>query len=414
MSDLNKKSQLATWLVKNKGIIVPEQQDTEIVKMAAQCPVATATEKGLVDDVDKAYEVMLIQTGAGSVDPTATSAPAVTSPVSAISAAESLQISKTLLAQQQDRAGVSANTTIEMLILDRPAPSEIIPAGTKGVIVEKGWKSFLAKIEGPNPEYKVLPDDGEEIDAAKRIASTTNFNTLKAAFEASTAVDVYVGGLNKKPIGYMVNKGTAVGAGSSPVQMTREQLEQFLVMDTAGYVIASETKPGAKLRYVKGRPDPSKPGQSTAGKTILADANKKAAIEAGSYDVSREKTTEVETTTCKSALQIRVEVIGKTLSDGVTPKTVTKRISLKADLPTLDRKPVYVDVFGTGIRETNSDLQEIPTGEQAKKISEAQRNAIAALRQKASDPAMLSDLAEIADKLAAFDTQATQSPAAVV
>jgi len=402
-----KKSELASYLVKSKGLLNPADQDAEIKKMAEQCPAATAADKGLVDDVDKAYEVMQITLG-GAVSPTATQAPSATQPTPSITAAEELQISKTLLAQNQERAAVSANSTIESLVLDRPDPKDIIPAGTKGTIVEKGWNSLMEKIE--DGTYTVMADDGEDVDAEKRIASTTNFNALKAAFEAKQPVDVYVGSLNKKPIGYIINKGTAVGAANAPIQMTRENLEQFLVMDTAGYILASDTKPGAKLRYVKGKADPTNPGKSTQGKTILADANKTAAIEAGSYEVSREKTTTLASTGCKSALQIRVKVKGKTMSDGVTPLVRTIRVSLKADLPTLERKAKFIDVFGTGIRESNSDLTEIPSGDQAKKIAEAQRNAIAQLRQKASDPALVGELAGIADKLAAFDQAPAQAP----
>lgn len=408
----NKKSELASWLVKTKGLLNPADQEAEIAKMAAQCPAATATEKNLVDDVDKAYEVMLIQTGAGAVSPTEVSGAPAVKPTSQISAAEELQISKTLMAQSQDRANVSANTTIESYILDRPAPDQYIPAGTKGTIVEKGWTTLMEQIN--SGKYTVLPDDGEDVPAEKRIASTTNFNLLKAAAEKNEPVEVYIGGLNKRPIGYLVNKGTAIGSGTAPVQMTREQLEQFLIMETAGYIIASETKPGAKLRYIAGHADPTTPGQMTPSKTQLADANKKAAIEAGSYDVSRETTNDVVPTTVKSTLQFRVKVNGQTLKDGVTPKTITKRVSLKADIPTLQRKPAYIDVFGTGLRESNGDLLEVPTGDQAKKIQEAQRAAIAALRAKAQDPAQVADLADIADKLAAFDAPTSQAPSATL
>lgn len=406
-----KKSEIASWLVKTKGLLNPADHEAEIAKMAAQCPEATAQEKGLQDDVDKAYEVMLIMQGT-AVNPTATQTAVATQPTSTVSAAEELQISKTLLAQNQDRAAVSANSTIEALILDRPDPKEVIPAGTQGVIVEKSWKSFMEKIE--KGDYTVLPDDGEDVEAAKRVASTTNFNTLKAAFEAGNKVDVYIGELNKKPIGYLINMGTAVGSSNSPVTKTREQVEQFLIMDTAGYILASDTKPGVKLRYVKGKPDASNPGKSTQGKTILADANKKAAIEAGSYEVSREVTSTIKTTGCKSALQIRVKVKDKFLRDSVTPQTRLVRVSLNADLPTLERKAKFVDTFGTGERESNSDLTEIPTGDQAKKIAEAQRNAIAQLRQKANDPALVGDLAGLTDKLAAFDAKPAQAPGAVI
>lgn len=407
MTTEQKKAELSKWLT-TKGILLPADADAEIAKMAQQCPAATATDKGLTTDVDKAYEVMLIMQGSASVAPTETVAPVATAPVDTVSTAEKQQIARTLAAQGQDRAAVSANSSIDQLILDRPDPKDIIPAGTKGTIVEKGWQSLQDKIN--NGTYTVMADDSDEVEADKRIASTTNYNALKAAFENQTPVEVYVGSLNKKPIGYIVNKGTAVGEGTTPVQMTREQLEQFLVLDTAGYILASDVKPGAKLRYVKASTSKTDPGKTKPGKTMLADANKKAAIEAGSYDVSREKTANVETTTCKSALQFRVRIKDKFAKDGTTPLTKTIRVSLKADLPTLERKAKYIDVFGTGIRESNGDLKEVPTADQAKKITEAQLSAIAALRAKAQDPLQIADLAGLADKLSAFDAPSAQAP----
>lgn len=407
-----KKAELAEHLLKTKGIMNPADVDAEITKMAAQCPVATANEKGLSTDVDKAYEVMLIMKGQ-QTSPTEV-APVVggTAPTTTISSAEQLNVSKRLLAQKQERAAVSANSSIENLVLDRPAPADYMGTGLKGVIVENGWKNLMEKIE--KGTYIVCPDDGDNVEVEKRIASTTNFNILKAAAEAKTPVDVYVGKMSTKAIGYVVNKGTAVGSTNAPVQMTREGMLQFLVMDTAGYILAGPTKPGAKLRYIKGQADPTNPGKSKPAKTLIADANKKAAIESGSYVVSREATKEAVEQTCKSALQIRVQVAGEVLKDGVTPKTRTIRVSLKAAYPELKRKPEFVDVFGTGERESNADLQEVPTGEMAQKINEAQINAIAELRAKTKDPMSLGEVADIADKLAAFDDTTAQAPNAIV
>lgn len=404
---MNKKAELAAYLVKSKGLLNPADQEAEIAKMAGLCPEATAREKGLADDVDKAYEVMLIQTNQ-QVAPTATVAPVATQPGAAISAQEELQISKTLLAQKDDRAAVSMHSSIDSLVLDRPDPKDIIPTGTKGMINKKSWETFIDKIE--KGTYTVCPDDGEGVDPEKRIASTTNFNTLKAAFEAGTPVDVYIGKLATRPIGYIANLGNKVGKGAELKQMTREMMEQFLVMNTAGYILASDTKPGARLKYIQGHASNTNPGEQVQGKVILADANKKAAIESGSYEVSREATAEKTSQGCKSALQIRVTVKDKFMKDGTTPLTRTVRISLTAELPTVVRKPKFVDVFGTGERESNADLTSIPTGDQAKKISEAQRNAIAMLRKKAKDPMQLADVAEIADQLAAFDAPASQTP----
>lgn len=407
-----KLAELKNFIVKTKGIINPTEQNDEIALMAANCPKATAEEKGLTTDVDKAYETMLIMQGT-AVNPTLTQTPAVsTQPAPMISAQEELQISKTLLQQDADRRAVSANSSVDMLVFDRPAPSEYIKPGTTGMIVEKGWNNLMEKIK--DGTYTVMPDDDDSVEADKRIASTTNFNTLKAAFESKTPVEVYIGNLVTKAIGYVIKKGTVTGTAATPERMRKERAEQFVVMETSGYILAGDTKPGLKLRYIKGKVDASNPGKSTQGKTVLADANKKAAIEAGSYVVSREVTSETADSTCKSALQFRVTVKGKFMKDGVTPQTRTIRVSLKSALPVLTRKPEFIDEFGTGEREANGDLLEVPTGDQAAKINDAQRHAIAQLRQKANDPAKVGELAGIEDKLKAFDVPVSQAPSAVM
>ncbi len=413
MDDNAKRKELATYLAATQGILDPANQENAIKKMAAACPAATAADKGLTTDIAKAYETMLIEKGQQQqpTNPTATVTPTPTLPTSGVSAQEELNIAQTLIKQHDDRVAVSTNTSIEKLVLDRPAPADIIKQGTKGVIMDKGWKNIIDKIE--KGVYTVKPDDGDEIDASKRIASTTNFEQLKAAYAAGQPVEVMIGNLNTKPIGYIVNKGTATGSSQKPEQMTRSSLERFMIMDTAGYILASETKPGAKLRYVKAKVNAQNPGASTSGKTILADANKKDAIEAGSYVISKEVTSAVEPTNCKAALAFRVTVNGKKQKDNVTPLTRTIRVTVKADVPVLKRKAEFLDVFGTGERESNSQLLTPPTGKQAQDIEAAQRKAIAMLRQRALDPNMASSVADISNQLSAFGSSTQQSPAGV-
>lgn len=410
MDETKKRSELANYLVKNKGKINPVDQDEEIKKMAAQCPEATAAEKGLTTDIAKAYEVMLITTGANNT-PAVTQTAAVTSPMSAVSAQEELAISKTLMAQRGDRAAISANSAIDSLLLDRPAPADVIPAGTKGTIVKTSWENLQKKIK--TGEYTVRPDDGEDVDADKRVASMTNYNTLKAAFEGNTPVDVYVGKLSTRPIGYKARLGSLTGQADASKQMTRAQMEKFLVMDSAGYILSSENKPGVKLKYIKAKTDSKNIGKTKPGRTILADANKKKAIEAGSYEITRQVTANTQQTSCKSALNFKVTVKDKFMKDGVTPLVRTIRVSLQAVLPTLERKEEYLDVFGTGERESNDDLSQIPTGEMAAKINNAQLKAIALLRQKQNDPTSIGEIADIADKLKAFDSVGGAQPANV-
>lgn len=401
---MDKKTELIRFLA-SKGIISPADQDAEIAKMAQQCPTATANEKGLTDDVDKAYEVMQIQQGT-AVNPAAGTEQTQVAPTTGISATEQLNITKAIAQQQANRTQVSQTSSIDNLILDRPAPKDIIPAGTKGVIVESSWKNLLEKVE--KGELVVCPDDGEDIPADKRIASTTNWNTLKKAAEAKTEIDVYTGNLNTKPIGYTVRKGSNVGQVASPVQMTREDLQRFLTLETAGYILAGDATPGAKLKSVKAKKSATTPGAVSPKKTVLADANKKAAIENNAYVVSRAVTKEQVSATCKSALRVRFQVPGQTLKDGVTPKTVTKRVSVTADIFTTERKPEFIDKFGTGISQSNSNLTETPDAKEQEKILEAQVRAIAELRRKAKDPAEVAQVADISEQLAAFDGVSSQ------
>lgn len=411
---MDKQKVLAEYLLKQKGILNPADQEAEIAKMAAACPAATAAEKGLTTDLDKAYETYLIETGAQN--PTAIAPKSTSQPAVGVSSAEALQIQKTLMAQNTQRQAVSQNTSIDAYVFDRPAPQDIIPAGTKGAIVEKSWNTLMAKID--SGEYIVCENDGEEVDADKRIASKSNFEALKAAQAAGQLVDVYVGKMSTAPIGYIVNVANQTGANVTKKQMKREDLKNFLILETAGYILSSDTKPGAKLRYTESSTSNTVAGKVTGGKTVLADANKKAAVEAGSYEVSRSVDSEAVETTLKSALNFRVQVVknGKVemKGDGVTPKTRTIRVSVTASVPGTTRKPEFVDTFGTGIRESNTDLSAVPEGKQLDKINEAQRNAIAALRAKANSVTEMSEVAHLSDKLAAFDAPKAQAPGSVL
>lgn len=398
MTQEQKKAALAQSFIP-KGIVDPTELENEIAKMAAACPEATAAEKGLTTDIDKAYEVLMINSGtaAPAVSPTSTVAVA-TAPTEQISAAEKMAINKTLVAQRNDRLAVSNTSSVEQLVLDRPDPKDWIPAGTKGVIDPKTWENIEKKYAN------VVVDDDEEI------ASRSNYEKLKAAAAAQTPVDVYIGKLNTKAIGYVMNLGTAVGQGTTQKQMTREEAANFLILEAAGYILSSGTKPGLKLRYIKMKNDPKKPGHVIEAKTVLADANKKAALEAGSYVISREVTAETKEVGCKSALAFRVDT-GKKKQNGGGAILRTVRVTVKANIPVLARKVEFVDVFGTGEKVSNANLEFAPEGKAAKNISDAQQHAIANLRAKLAQPESFAEVSMYADKLKAFEPQAAAGPA---
>lgn len=389
MTQEQKKQELAQFLI-TKGIIAPADVDAEIVKMAGYLSPTVAEQKGLTTDVDKAYETMLTEKGQTAPAPTSTTA-VKSQPTETVSAAEKLAITKTLLAQKQDRQNVSANSSCEKLILDRPAPQDHIPAGTKGTITPETWQKIEEKWAG-----KVLPDDDE-------IKSTSNFEALRAAAKAGSPVDVYIGGLNKKAIGYLMSVGSVTGSSNQQKQMTREQASDFLVLETDGYVLAGENTPGLKLRYIAAKASKTDPGQFSEAKTVLAEANKNAAIESGNYLISKEvNAADVKEVGVKSALCFRVDT-GKAKQNGEGNIIRTVRVTVKANIPSLVRKREFIDVFGTGERASNADLKTAPEGKQLQNIAQAQQHAIADLRRKLNDPEQFSSVSNLADQLKAFE-----------
>lgn len=393
-----KKAALAQYLV-TKGIADKDEVEAEIQQMANDCPAATAQEKGLQTDIDKAYDVMLTLQGNNQIAPTAAAA-VTTQPTAVISAAESDNIRKVLVAQQADRAAVSNNSSIETLVFDRPAPKDYIPAGTKGVIEKETWDKIAEKWGG-----KVLADDEE-------MASMSNYKQLEAAAAAGTPVDVYVGSLNTKAVAYVVNKGTVTGADNKPVQMLRSDMMNFLVLDSAGYILASPTKPGVRMRYIKARNDTKKPGHVIPAKSVISDQNKKGAIEAGSYQIAKEATGEAKETALKSALAFKVDTgIPKKLGGNVIR---TVRVTVKATIPSLVRKPEFVDLFANVDNHGNKDLMNVPVGDVLNNIGLAQQNSIAMLKQKSVDPNTFQEVVALADKLQAFDMAQQAGPAVTI
>ena len=96
---MNKKQELASFLI-SQGIVSPADQAAEIAKMAGQCPTALAAEKNLTTDEDKAYEVMLIQTG--SANPAKGTAQTETAVTPGISAVEQTNIASVMLKEQEN------------------------------------------------------------------------------------------------------------------------------------------------------------------------------------------------------------------------------------------------------------------------------------------------------------------------
>lgn len=60
MTQEEKKAVIAQYLV-GEGVMSKDEVEQHITMYAGQCPEATAAEKGLTTDIDKAYEVVLMR-----------------------------------------------------------------------------------------------------------------------------------------------------------------------------------------------------------------------------------------------------------------------------------------------------------------------------------------------------------------
>lgn len=409
MDENKMKSELVSYLAGTEGAISPEDIDAGIKRLASSVSDADVATLGLDTEVKKAYRAYQVMTGAGKASP-ATTQPTTPSTLPAeFSAAQKRAASQTLAAQTE-RNAITANSSIENYILDRPAPTDYIKEGTMGTINVQSWKNFQDKVE--KGDYVICEDDGADVDADKRVASKTNYAKICAAVESGEQLEVYRGDLNMRPLGYEVKVGTPVGESSAVKQMTREQLIQFLVLEAAGYILAQPGKPGAVIKYVEPKDTMDANGVAVRkeGHTALVDKNKAETREAHNYKISRDITDEVVATPCKSVLRIKYYDKNKT-KDGVEPRVLTKRVSLSAPLPVLKRNVAYYEVFGKGERESNKDFKEAPSKEALKKIAEAHSKAILAAKREADTTEDGVLAAKLNEKLAAFATTQSAAPA---
>lgn len=348
---MSKKEQLDQYLLQ-KGILDAATMDAEIKKMAEQCPAATATEKGLTTDIDKAFETYLIMSGNASTPASPTQAMAAMSqPTNAATAAERAAVGKQVLDTFQDKIAVGVNSRINLYLLGRPAPATYIPEGTQGVINAESWKtSIQEKID--KGIYRVLDDTTED---GKVIKSKSNYEALKQAMENGTPVAVHIGQLGTRPVGYILALGTATGTGSEAQVVSRQEAQQILTWKTNGYLGEAQ---GAALRLktVTSRADKNNPGKSQTMKTVMVDVNKKMKIESGGYETIRIPSETKKTMTLKSELSFKVEDTSKTTGAQKHPTRVI-RASVSVEVPTL----VLVDKYQEKFQKTKADLSVPPT-----------------------------------------------------
>lgn len=388
-----------------QGFVAPDDVEKFIDKLAAACPQAIADEKGLTDRIAKAHEAMMIEQGNASIDVRQT-APATAMPTSAVTAEEAQAIKAHLSSEYSNLVAASQNTVIRNIVIDNVAPSEVIAAGSTGTINEKSWKAILEKWSG-----KVMDDDPD--NAPNPVKSRTNFETLKAAAESGKAVEVHIGKPSNRVVAVNVQKPTTAGSGAAVQIMNMDDFETFVTLETAGYVMATETNPGAKLRYIKETTDRRDPGVVKPARSVLALTRKAQAIEAGNVDVSRTVTAEMkENAACKSELCFRVDT-GKPKAKG--PGNITRliRVTVNAPVKSTVRKPEYVSALGNvGSTKGAGDLLTLPSQKDMEKISKAQVTSIANLRQRIMSGDDIQAQAQYGEQLKAFGVQT--APAAGV
>lgn len=349
----NKKEVLENYFL-SKAIIDEKEIEAEIKKMAAQCPEATAAEKGLTTDVDKAYEVYQIMQGnAGAPAPTATQTQIASQPTVGATAAEQAAIRESILQNFEEKLAVGSNSRIVKYLLSRPAPTSYIPEGTTGTInVDKWNQSIRDKIT--DGTYTVV-EDYQDPKTGELVKSKTNYEALAAAVANGTPVDVHRGGLGTRPQGYVIMLGSSSSAGGKEDTFTREEAQQLLTWKCNGF-LGGQGQASIRLKTVQNKTDKTKPGAVTQSKTVMTDYNKQVLIAAGGVDTLRVATAEKKATTVKSALSFKVIDNKKVTSKGNHPQRVI-RASVVADIPVLKMQEVYETKFG----KTKADGSIPPT-----------------------------------------------------
>lgn len=376
------------------GVADEETCKTEVIpKLVQMAPTAQVATYGAESDIDKAYIAAVQLVGGAPVDPTVTAPTATTQPVNAVLKAD-LDSYQMMLAQRDPQAKIiSANTKIDKILLLNPEPKTYIPQGTMGTIKPEVWKNAMDKYAN-----SVQPDDAE-------IASTTNFNTLKAAAEAGTPVAVHIPELNTKTYGYIAQMGSATGTNSELQQKTREEFQAFVSLEANGYVVGAAGKPGVILKTITARPDKKHPGKMKPERSVLADTGKKEAIKAGNYDTIRQiKGDKKSLQNCKTELAFRVDT-GKAKSNGDGNIIKAVRLTCQAEIFELETKDEYIDKFGSVGKGRGNVLDIAPSGKALTDVHKAQALAIAELKAHAAE--RYNDIDGLMDKLKAFDTPAS-------
>ena len=320
----------------SQGIVMPADIDREISELAKTYPVASAKEEGIESDVVacayKAFMIMNKQNNAGtSVVPVSVAAPTT------VSAADKQKVGKVIQAQQKDRIKTTNATTINTLIIDKPAPVEYIPAGTTIVFTGDAKAAMLTKLA--KDEAKVVADTDD-------FKSRSNYDALVLAVTNETPIEVSISDKNPmKPIGVNMDTLDSTGAGAVSRVQSIEKLREFLTMDAAGYVAPRAGKPGCRLKKVSASASAGTTGKVKKDRTVVAFVDKKEAIQSGAYVIASRK----DETGAKAKRTVRSLLTYKITTDNIVAKTGQPKLSTKAvtqsqELPALQYETAYAEL----------------------------------------------------------------------
>ena len=318
-----------------------------------------------------------------------------------------------LNATLEERTNGTANNHIAMNLLPKPASVEIYGKDAVGTIKEESWNNFLKKLEEGKTTnyakgYRLLEDDKE---GDNPILSTTNFNTLKKAFESKATVPVYMSKTVTTPKGYIMIKQD----GTEEV-LTKEKMYQFVSLSTLGQLTSlTIDDPAVILRQVRSTRD-SGNGESGSVRVVLADINAKKAFENGKVDFLQEVDTSAAkvTTTAKADLAMRVVDCAAPKTGDSKDKVRIIRISVTTQAAVLKLKAKYEEMFTGLVGRANKDYTKLPQGTELEKLQAAQAQAIASMKARSTDLAGSIELEGVKDKLAEFGAKQEQAPAGAV
>ena len=365
MSNVNAKEQLTIQLAQS-GFIGPKAEE-EIEKIVAAIPEAT---RGNYPE-DK-YEAALAflpayqaQMGTQSETPVAVqpqqeSAPAV------VSAAQAKAIQAVMAEGKAAKEERTAKTTIEKLLIDKPAPSTYLKADQTVVPT--------CKAENIEKYEKMLDREDPE--------NVANFEKLMAAVKNKTALPIYINAGQNKVVGYKISTPSGEAGKDNLVQktLTSEAMLGFVTTELDGYIPTKGDGLGVKLRWNNPRKGRKVTSKRTTGAPSLVIGNKKEALKnSNSHEIISKVDMNGDQVVTKpgklrTALSFRIAT-GDTKTNGEKIYR-TIRLSGDAQVPKFTRTTEeYTKLFGASDKDRGAINP--PTPAEAAALEEAMVNTIA-------------------------------------